>query len=515
MRFWQGLALAVAAAVMAFAAPEIGHFTPQAVVPGRGTVLTFTGSNLEGVSNLWTSFGGTARRLADTNGVRFEVFCPANARGVHELQLAGAGGVSPFQFVLVDAMRLQGHENKHRSPEAALRVAPPVAVDGVLKSEQIDYYTFTAKAGQEFSVEVIAHRLGSQMDPVARVLDARGRELAYCDDEPGVWKDARFVFAAPLDGDYTLAVHDIGYGGGGDYNYRLRVGSDPLVWYHTPLVKADEGAEAASAGDAAANSPANPLPGAVLGPVPALSEAEPNDRLPQALGTLGGPMILHGLLQHPGDVDAFRFAIAEKGKWIFRSFTRSLGSPCDLDLRLRKLDGALLAQSDGKLASDAALTNDFAEAGEYVLEVRDLSGQAPSRAPYRIELEPFQPGAVLTAEAHRFDAAPGGSVTVKMTCRRIEYAKPITVELAEPVEGLTLESNVIEGDKKEAEIKLKLAESLAPGALLHFRLVAKTEAGLVLSISTRPALRKAFPLMLNFPARLDGLFALGILKKTE
>ena len=111
-----------------------------------------------------------------------------------------------------------------------------IAVDAAVKSEEIDYYQISCKAGQIYSIEAIAHRIGSQLDPVVRVLDRSGKDLRFCDDEGGVWKDARFRFTAPIDGDFLIAVHDVGYGGGNDFEYRLRVSHDPLIWYTFPLV---------------------------------------------------------------------------------------------------------------------------------------------------------------------------------------------------------------------------------------------------------------------------------------
>ena len=65
-------------------------------------------------------------------------------------------------------------------------------------------------------------------------------------------------------------------------------------------------------------------------------------------------MILHGRIQTPDDRDVFRFEAAKDEKLIFQSQTRSLGSPCDLVLTLKKPDGLTLAQSDLSSPSDAA-----------------------------------------------------------------------------------------------------------------------------------------------------------------
>jgi hypothetical protein len=170
-------------------------------MPGKKTVLTFSGSGLESTSNFWSSVGGTARRVTELQTpIRsvFEVTCPENARELQALQIAGPDGASNYQLVLIDALRTQPHQNNHQSRTNAHRITPPAAVDCILKSEKIDYYVFSAKTGERFSVEAIAHRMGSEMDPVVHVLDADGRELMVCDDEPGVWRDSRFVFTCAI-----------------------------------------------------------------------------------------------------------------------------------------------------------------------------------------------------------------------------------------------------------------------------------------------------------------------------
>ncbi|MGZ8901544.1 MAG: PPC domain-containing protein, partial [Limisphaerales bacterium] len=226
------------------AAPRIEKIEPMAVVPGARTVLTFSGGGMDAVSNLWTSFGAEVERARNTNDgqVSFSVRCPAEASGIQALQLIGPEGASAFRLVMIDYLKVAPNEGKNRKRENAMKIVPPIAVDGVLKSEQADFYKFESKAGQSYSIEVLAHRIGSQMDPGVRVLDGAGEELAFCDDEGGVWKDARFRFTAPVNGKYTIAVHDVGYGGGATFDYRLRVSDDPLVWYTYPLVDLSESA---------------------------------------------------------------------------------------------------------------------------------------------------------------------------------------------------------------------------------------------------------------------------------
>src|SRR5688572_3426978 len=143
---WRRVLIFLAALIPTYSAPQISKVEPLAVVPGKRTVLTFSGTGLDSVSNLWTSFQSEAKRAANTNSgkVSFSVLCPADASGVHAVQLIGAEGASEFQLVLVDHLRTASETNDHRSVEKAAQLEPPIAVDSVLKSEQIDYYKFSA-----------------------------------------------------------------------------------------------------------------------------------------------------------------------------------------------------------------------------------------------------------------------------------------------------------------------------------------------------------------------------------
>ncbi|HTG45230.1 MAG TPA: hypothetical protein VK633_11935, partial [Verrucomicrobiae bacterium] len=420
----------LASVILAEASPSISHFAPYAVVPGKKNVLTFSGSNLTTVSNLWTSFGGSTRRLPTTNAelVKFEVFCPETAGGVHALQLAGPDGVSNFQLLLIDAMRVQPRGSEHQSRTNALRITPPAAVDCVLKPEKIDYYRFLGKSGERFSIEVIAHRLGSEMDPVASVFDSDGRELARCDDEPGVWRDARFIFTTPSIGEYLLAVHDAGFGGGVSFDYRLRVGDDPLIWFTYPLVDPSETASPfepiGAGGRLLSTSPANPAELPAWSSLPSSAEAEPNNIAAQAQ-RISFPIVLNGKIQEKGDLDYFGFSVEKETKLIFQSQTRSLGSPCDLVLTLRDAEGKVLAQSDSNLPSDAALTNQFSAAGIYMLEVRELSGASAPNVPYRIKADFFQPGISASAEDYKMELTRRGTTSVKLKFARHGYSGPI------------------------------------------------------------------------------------------
>ncbi|MCB9879943.1 MAG: PPC domain-containing protein [Planctomycetes bacterium] len=107
--------------------------------------------------------------------------------------------------------------------EPAAAPAQPCAFHGVLAAPgEQDRFAFAAKKGERVELRALARTLRSPLDPVLRVHDDAGKELAVNDD--GLGLDARLRFVAPADGTYRVAVVDHLGRGGADYFYRLEVG---------------------------------------------------------------------------------------------------------------------------------------------------------------------------------------------------------------------------------------------------------------------------------------------------
>lgn len=500
------------------ASPQITSVEPLGLVPGSQTTLTFHGRDLAGVSNLWTSFPAEVELMPGSSEgkITFAVTCPTGVEGIHAVQLIGATGASPFRLLLIDHLKVSSKPEKNAKP---FKLVPPTAIDGEVTSENIDIYEIEAKAGQSFSIEAIAHRIGSQMDPVVKVLDTKGKELAFCEDEPGTWRDARFRFTAPLDGIYQIAVHDAAFAGGRNHEYRLRVCNDPLVWSAFPLVDPSEaGTESELVGEFEASrnaSPANPPVRMLLSSLPQIGETEPNDDRAKAQH-LASLVTINGRLRDGYDVDWFRFDAQKDQRLIFRSQTRSLGSACDLVLGIRAADGSLINESDPSAASDTALTNKFSDSGSYFLEVRELTGYGVTNAPYRIQVKEFNPSFELSTENNVVEIRAGETANLKVLATRFEYDDPIELKLDPEIPGIALENNTIDVKKKEVELTLKAAESLSPATYSVIKLTGKRsgeQRETPVVASTRPALRKSFPLILNPPHTLDGLITIVVTKK--
>ncbi|MEX2578345.1 MAG: PPC domain-containing protein [Verrucomicrobiales bacterium] len=122
--------------------------------------------------------------------------------------------VSPFENVLEQE---PNNVNKEATPAGDL----PLAFNGIIQEEgDDDYFKFTAKKNQTFTFQVFADKIGSPLDPLLNVFDAKMKSIGGSDDADGT-KDGKVDFKAPEDGEYYVRVRDMLGRGGADFVYRV------------------------------------------------------------------------------------------------------------------------------------------------------------------------------------------------------------------------------------------------------------------------------------------------------
>jgi hypothetical protein len=511
--------------------------TPLAVAPGKTVELTLRGSALDGPVSLWTSFPAEASVTASGNDhVTYSVTVPAGVPvGPGALRVATKDGVSPPVQVFVDDLATSPGRVGGDGASAARQLSPPVAVDGACEPLAPDVYSFRAGRGQRVSVEVVAARLGSPLDPVMRLLDASGRELAWADDSPGAGGDCRIAYTFADDGDYRIEVRDAAYEGGPGHRYRLRVGDFPVAVVPFPLggrrgsaglftllgdgcdstppvmvtVPADarrvglSGRRTAGGGSGFASVVASDFDETV--------EAEPNDT-PQSATPVAWPAAVNGRLPAPGDVDWYKLALRKGERVSFRSATRGVGSPCDLSMKLQTQDGRTIGRSKPDAAPDASFDAAAPEDGTYWLRVEEIARAGGPSLAYRVEIDRYRPGFTLAVDSDTVNARPGGEFQLKVTCNRRDYGGPISLTLG-GLSPAAVGGATIPAGKQETVLKVTLPADWKPGAITLFGVqgsAAMNDAGFHTTASTAAVLKKAFPRMLYPPSDLDGVIALGV-----
>ena len=149
---------------------------------------------------------------------RWEADATGEKRGREAFSVGVGASDAPMQLQLSDAVELAEGEVAQGQALAA-----PFGVTGrIAATREEDRYSFAAKKGERFTLVLRGGFVESRFDPVLRVQDAAGKELARDDDGAGAG-DARLEFAAPEEGTYRVVVSDLNRQGGEDFDYRLTV----------------------------------------------------------------------------------------------------------------------------------------------------------------------------------------------------------------------------------------------------------------------------------------------------
>jgi hypothetical protein len=155
----------------------------------------------------------------------------AHPEGLQQVFWRWPSGMSNTVNYAVDSLPENLEIEPNNGLKDAYRVKLPQIINGHLqRAGDVDCFRFEAQAGDEIVAEVMARRLGSPVDSLLRLLDARGQVLAWNDDTPDKasgWlthqADSYLRFKLPQTGTYVVQLSDAQQRGGSDYAYRLRL----------------------------------------------------------------------------------------------------------------------------------------------------------------------------------------------------------------------------------------------------------------------------------------------------
>jgi len=489
------LAGAVAAGCVGFdliaAAPSLTGVTPTALTPGKTTALNLSGENLDGAVDLWTSFPCEVTSTK-SHTASFQLTLPKTPRaGIGAVRLVTTNGLSALQLLLIDALPGIASSLTNHTPASAQPLQRSLAIDGACEELRSDFFRISAKKGERIVIEAVAQRLGSPLDPLLRLLDTTGRELAFNDDALGRGADAKIDFHCPKTGDYFVELRDSRHTGGARHRYRLRFG-EPLPAL-LPFLASKELLQLTKPTDS----------------TPVLSEAEPTDS-PNRAQAIPLPAQIHGSFARAGDRDVYRFEAGKGDRLVFNGRTRSLGSPCDLFLQLQTTNGTKIAEANATGGDEGALTNRFTEAGTCLLIVEELNRSDGPALNYQISAEVLRPGFTAATEADRVSGPAGDALELEVKIERREYDGPITLDAEGLPPGFKLENNLIAAKTNTTKVRIIAPPDSALGDHFPFSLVARAtinDSPFAVRVST---MRAALPMLRHPPRELDGLITLGI-----
>lgn len=512
------------------ASPEIRSVQPPALQPGATHLLRIHGRHLETVRQLWTSWQGPVPRAhpedweAADRTLKIPLHIPPDLPpGIEMIRLVGPHGISHPHLVLIDPLPAEPAPDSHHDPARAHRLSIPGAIDATLPERRSHFYRVALQAGQSVSLEIVAQRLGSPLDPVLTVLDPDGHPIRRETDTPGLGYDCAVTFQAPVPGDYRVEIRDAEHAGGTAHRYRLRAGRFPVA-LQAGIPGLPEGTHASfpavapawtGSGRSVAHAgsplpivrwlPHDPADHAALTPRllrlarPAEIEVEPNDD-PNTPTPLHPDTPVRGRFDRPGDEDWYRFEVHAPGSWRLGARARTLGYASDPLLRLLAADGTTMATA-GEDPGDPEIHHRFPAPGIHYLVIDEAGGRSGLHRAYLAWLQPAAPPFRVTTDTDRLHVPVSGVQTLTLEIPRSGYDGPIRIEPVDWPPGFTLDNADVNANRRSWELRVRCDASVAPGTWARATLRAHPadQVAQPAELDLTPARRKAFPRLLHLP----------------
>lgn len=455
------------------AAPAIKNLSLRGLQIGATTTLTIEGSELGSGTQIVLPFVITKQEIkpsATDDSVTFEITLdPAIVPGIYSLRVANARGISSPLLVGIDALP----ERQFAAEAGTL----PVAMTGTISGGTILRSAFDGRAGQSIAIDLEAHRLGSLLNPVIHLLDARGVQLAWSQMVPSIAGDARIATKLPADGRYTVEVHDNLYRGNSVGYFRIKIGEFRYADLAFPL-SGQRGTKALFE-PVSTNLPAPEtfnvdlsssvvdLAGAWHSDQP-MTGARPQivvDELPDIREQTSGPVpqpitspaVIHGRLSVAREEDRFLLPVTAGETIRIDMIAARAGSPVDGVLAVRKESGEQLAGADDSPNSPDPVLDFKVPDGvdKVVVAVRDLLGRHGPEYVYRLRVAPAdRPDFRLQLFGASEQVPGGGAQIVRVRAQRAGYQGPIRLSVLGLPANVGVANQEIPADATDALLSL-------------------------------------------------------------
>lgn len=425
-RIFFALLVFVASTATYAADPTLTVITPRGIQRGAEHVLTFTGARLKDTEEiLFYEPGFEVVKIEpdekNANIVRATVkVAPDCELGEKTAQVRTKTGLSDYRTFYVGALPAVPEKEPNTEFSTPQPIEQNVTVEGVIQSEDVDYFVVEAKKGQRLSVEVEGMRFGQTLfDPYIAILDEQRFELIAVDDSPLVRQDAVASIIVPEDGKYVIELRESGYGGNGNCRYRLHVGQFPRpTAVFPPGGVAGQEVEFTFIGDAGGEMKQKvtlPNDGSAemqifaqddrgispsghtirISPDANALEAEPNNALAEATA-VEFPSTFNGVLAEAGDHDYFKFTAKKGQTYEVECYGRRIRTGIDPVMHIFNVkDGKALSGNDDSRGPDSYIRFAVPEDGEYAVRIMDHLGRGGNDFVYRVEFQPVVPRLTL------------------------------------------------------------------------------------------------------------------------
>jgi hypothetical protein len=420
--------------------------------------------------------------------------------GVRRWRVNTAQGVTPrMKFVVGDLPEVI--EDEIDGDAVPTGVQLPVTINGrIFPREDVDIWTFDAKAGERITCEVNAARIGSPLDSRLEIRSPDGSVLTENVDGLGV--DSFVQFTTPKAGRYECRIHDIAFGGLQHYVYRLTIRSGPflesvfplggqrgdtvalqLSGFDLPVEQASVAIPDDSVRQFGLNLPNVASNNVILmtGDLPEHLEAEPNDTTDtvktEGVSVKSGT-VFNGRIDKPGDIDLFGFSAEASKTLLIEVQSSRLGTPLDSILSVLSSDGKQLIENDDLAGGtpDSRVVWKVPNGESFFVQIRDqFDHRGGSRFAYRISIsEVSDQHFELKLPLDTVNIEQGAETKLKIGIdRSFGFQGEVELSVEGLPDGVTAEPVKIAKNRQDAQLVIKVDESARPQAA-ELKVVGKT-----------------------------------------
>lgn len=324
--------------------------------------------------------------------------------GIYDLRLQGPKGVSnmlPFEVASYPNY-LETRSKDHRKINEVTSL--PVVLCGYVTPGGVDKFRFKGRKGETIVANVkarqlvpyIADAVPGWFQPVMKIVDSKGKEVAFSDDYHH-YVDPVITVTLPKDDKYTLIIHDAIFRGREDFNYRIHLGVIPFVTGRYPAYgvagkKTKQSIEGVNLGaeKTSAKVKKEGYNQVTFTNDIGTSNAVPFYTVPKGIRLLNSPkegteLTLYNAVADSLTKDAkvkhYKIYVERREPLVVELVGRRNGSRIDALMRLKNEYGEVLAKVDdtedpmqGMMTfhADPVLKYTPRRSGDYILEVEDL-----------------------------------------------------------------------------------------------------------------------------------------------
>lgn len=472
------------------APPVINELQPRGAQKGRPFTLTIAGMNLGEGAKVLSTLPATFTPMAPPAGMaegRYATYLVEPKSdlevGVYPIRVQSPDGLSNILLFSVGAFpeineeesQPGGLPHSNDSIEKAQSLpSSAITLNGNLKGPERDVYRLQVKAGERRVIEIDARRAGSAIDPVIRVLDASGKQIARSEDAPLLNLDPRIDVTFPAAGYYYIEVHDARFSGQAQNFYRLKTGAYAYPTEVFPLggkrgeqvevslgptrVKADlKNSTGPQAFVNLPDSPALPLP---------LAIGEFPETMEPVTGSLKLPITVNGRLSKPAEIDKYTLDVQPGQEYIFELQARELGtskiagvitvydeagkritSAGDLPLPV----DVFAVQASSRTSGDPFLPFKVPDGVKRItIAVEDLARRGGQHYAYRLHASKAAQDLQASIVTPAVNIPAGGTAIVNLSVDRRGYAGPLTIKALNLPSGVRMSGGIIPPDPPES-----------------------------------------------------------------